>query len=142
MLRFKITRQQMQHINVFGCFDNFFRLLQIYIIYIIYILYKYITHVIHYISGHKWSTTHRVLKSHRSKMSVIYVIMKTMCPPSYHHNGFVATHAHHVPKCMSCQKAIVVITGRAHCFHDNIYSTLYILYILFFSDYPFLFWIF
>ena len=23
----------------------------------------------------------------------IYVIMKTMCPPSYHHNGFVATHA-------------------------------------------------
>ena len=24
-------------------------------------------------------------------------------------------------KCMSCHKAIVVITGRAHCFHDNIY---------------------
>ena len=23
----------------------------------------------------------------------IYVIMKTMCPPRYHHNGFVATHA-------------------------------------------------
>ena len=66
----------------------------------------------------------------------IYVIMKTMCPPGYHHNGFVATHAlghmmygshdvrltvHHVPKCMSCHKAIVVITGRAHCFHDYIY---------------------
>ena len=33
----------------------------------------------------------------------IYVIMKTMCPPGYNHNGFVATHAldatvHHVPK--------------------------------------------
>ena len=48
--------------------------------------------------------------------------MKTMCPPGYHHNGFVATHAlghitiHHVPKCMSCHKAIVVITGKAHCF--------------------------
>ena len=37
----------------------------------------------------------------------IYVIMKTMCPRGYHHNGFVATHAlghmmcptvHHVPK--------------------------------------------
>ena len=50
----------------------------------------------------------------------IYVIMKTMCPPGYHHNGFVATHAlgHMmygstllVP--MSCHKAIVVITGRA-----------------------------
>ena len=23
----------------------------------------------------------------------IYVIMKTMCPPGYHHNGFVATRA-------------------------------------------------
>ena len=23
----------------------------------------------------------------------IYVIMETMCPPGYHHNGFVATHA-------------------------------------------------
>ena len=22
----------------------------------------------------------------------IYVIMKTVCPPGYHHNGFVATH--------------------------------------------------
>ena len=27
---------------------------------------------------------------------------------------------HHVPKCMSCHKAIVGITGRAHCFHDNV----------------------
>ena len=33
-----------------------------------------------------------------------------MCPPGYHHNGFVA---HHVLKCMSCHKAIVVITGTA-----------------------------
>ena len=65
--------------------------------------------------------------------------MKTMRPPGYHHNGFVATHAlghmrctvwatvlatvHHVPKCMSCRKAIVVTTGRAHCFHDYIYIT-------------------
>ena len=23
----------------------------------------------------------------------IYAIMKTMCPPGYHHNGFVATYA-------------------------------------------------
>ena len=67
--------------------------------------------------------------------------MKTMCPPGYHHNGFVATHAlghmmygytwihdvHHVPKCMSCHKAIVVITGRAHCFHDFICITLVLL---------------
>ena len=46
--------------------------------------------------------------------------MKTMCPPGYHHNSFVATH---VSKCISCHKAIVVITGRAHCFHDYIYIT-------------------
>ena len=31
--------------------------------------------------------------------------------------------ANHVPKCMSCHKAIVVITGRAHCFRDCIYIT-------------------
>ena len=50
--------------------------------------------------------------------------MKTMRSPGYHHNGFVATHAlgH-----MNCHKAIVVITGRAHCFHDCIYITLILL---------------
>ena len=59
--------------------------------------------------------------------------MKTMCPPGYHHNGFVANHAlghmttvYHVPTCMSCHKAIVVITGRPHCFHDYIYIYIYI----------------
>ena len=53
----------------------------------------------------------------------IYAIMKAMCPPGYHHNGFVATHAlghmstscvrttvQHVTKCRSCHKAIVVIS--------------------------------
>ena len=51
----------------------------------------------------------------------IYAFMKTMCPPGYYHNGVVATHAlgH-----MSCHKEIVVITRRAHCFHDCIYITL------------------
>ena len=57
----------------------------------------------------------------------VYVIMKTICPPDYHHNGFVTTHAlgHmtyvHTYKCMSCHKAIVLITGSVHCFHVNIY---------------------
>ena len=37
--------------------------------------------------------THGVLKSHRSKMDLIYVIMKTMCSPGYYYNGFVATDA-------------------------------------------------
>ena len=44
----------------------------------------------------------------------LHVIMKTMCPPRYHH----------VPKCMSCHKAIVVITGRAHCILHVYYTHL------------------
>ena len=35
----------------------------------------------------------------------------------------VTAMCNHAPKCMSCYKAIVVITGRAHCFHDCIYIT-------------------
>ena len=74
----------------------------------------------------------------------IHVIMKTICyHPGCHHNYLVITTCwalfgslvhyqkcvtvHHVPKCMSCHKAIIVITGRAHCFHDNIYITLILL---------------
>ena len=59
--------------------------------------------------------------------------MKTISPPGYHQNGFAATDAlghmmyGYVPKCMSCHKAIVVINGRAHCFHDSIYITLILL---------------
>ena len=33
-----------------------------------------------------------MLKSHKSIIGVIYIIMKTICPPGYHGNGFVATH--------------------------------------------------
>ena len=64
----------------------------------------------------------------------MYAIMKTMCYPGYHQNDVVSTHAlrnmmymmnhasctqvHKLPKC------IVVITGRAHCFHDSIHIRL------------------
>ena len=34
---------------------------------------------------------------------------------------------YHVPKCISWHKATVVITGRSHCFHDNIYVILILL---------------
>ena len=34
---------------------------------------------------------------------------------------------HHVPKCISCHKASVVITGRAHYFHDYVYITVILL---------------
>ena len=55
-------------------------------------------------------------------------------PSPCYHNGSVATHVlehmmygcnivYHVPKCMSCHKAIVVISGREHCFRDCIYIT-------------------
>ena len=88
-------------------------------------LSKFLYGILHYlisiISGHKWSTTHRVLKSHRSKMSVIYMLAWKQCAIP------VITAIHHLPKCKSCHKAIVVITGRAHCFHDNIYITLILL---------------
>ena len=49
--------------------------------------------------------------------------------------GNSCTWAHDVqlPKCMSCHKATVVITGRAHCFRDCIfiYIDLYIVMYLF-----------
>ena len=46
---------------------------------------------------------------------------------------YICNHENNVPsrlspQCMSCHKAIVVITGRGHCFHDYIYIT-YILHI-------------
>ena len=45
--------------------------------------------------------------------------MKTMCPPGYHHDGFVVTHAlghmmygttvHHVPKYMCCPSTYMTL---------------------------------
>ena len=46
----------------------------------------------------------------------IYFIMRTMCPPGYHHNGFVATH---VPKCIYTYIYILYI-----------YTYIYISYII------------
>ena len=40
----------------------------------------------------------------------IHAIMKTMCPPSYHHNGFVATHA--VGRMMNSYTLLVPINQR------------------------------
>ena len=39
---------------------------------------------------------------------------------------YILYTVHHVLKCMSCHKAIVVITGRAHWFHDYIYIFIHI----------------
>ena len=84
----------------------------IYIIYIIYIIYKYIYYIYIYyiyISGHKWSTTHRVLKSHRNKISVIYMqswkqcslpVITTMALWQLIHLGTWCTwvHVHELPR--------------------------------------------
>ena len=55
--------------------------------------------------------------------------MKTMCPPGYLQNGFVATHAlgHMIPNSMSCHKTIVMITKTTNRFHDYIYIIMPIL---------------
>ena len=39
--------------------------------------------------------------------------------------AIIYTAVHHVPKCMSCHKTIVVITSRVHCFHDCMYIYVY-----------------
>ena len=60
-------------------------------------IYIYIMYI--YTSGQKWSTTTEC--SNLTEARWVYV--------------------RHVHKCMSCHKAIVVITRRAYCFHDWIY---------------------
>ena len=52
--------------------------------------------------------------------------MKIVCPPVYHLNGIVATHAlGHMGH----------MTGRAHCFHDCIYIYIYIYICLYIYTY-------
>ena len=46
----------------------------------------------------------------------IYVIIKTMCPPGYHHDSFVVTQMYELQ-----QSPVAIITDRAHCFRDYIY---------------------
>ena len=86
----------------------------IYIYIYIYILHRYIWHIyikyiyiyIYIINNFKWFTTHR----HTECSNLTEVRWASVG---------------HVPKSMSCHKAIVVITWRAHCFHDlyiNIYK--------------------
>ena len=53
----------------------------------------------------------------------IYEIMKTMCPPSYHHNGFVATYAlGHINRTLCAQ---VRELPRSYCgynWEDTLFS--------------------
>ena len=52
---------------------------------------------------------------------IYYAIMKTMCPPGYHHNGSVAAH---VPEHMIYTCAQVYELPQSHC-GDNREGTLF-----------------
>ena len=65
----------------------------------------------------------------------IYAIMKTMCPPGYHHNGFLATPAlghmmnnvatvHHVPKYIIFHR-VILVTTRPHIIFMIAYIYIY-----------------
>ena len=60
---------------------------------------------------------HRGLKSRRISKKQdernIYVIMKIMCSPSYHHNGFMAAHALEHVMYVLCPRAL-------HCFYNTV----------------------
>ena len=67
--------------------------------------------------------THRAQISGKQDERNIYEIMKTMCPPGYHHNGFVATDAlGHMMNRKSC--AQVHELPQSHC-GDNREGTLF-----------------
>ena len=62
----------------------------------------------------------------------IYIYIYTYTIYTYIHTYIhIYTWEHNVrlPKWMSCHKVIVVITGRAHCFHDYMYMYIYNTYI-------------
>ena len=93
------------------------------LMYILYMLY-YICYNILYILYIYIYIMHIYVRSYVDVIfSNLYAIIKTMCSPGYHHNSFVATHVfgHMMPRCSSCHKVILVITGKAHCLKDCIY---------------------
>ena len=81
---------------------------------------------------HKWSQaiydTQSAEISQKQDERNIHVIMKTMCPPGYHHNGFVATHAlgHMMYGLYKCPSACAQVheLPQSHC-GDNREGTLF-----------------
>ena len=66
-----------------------------------------------------------MVKSHISEMGAIYKCnQKTMHPPGYHYNSFVATHAHYVRFAMVVYKYIYIYTH----IYIYIYIHIYIIY--------------
>ena len=58
-----------------------------------------------------------------SLMTTYVMLLAWLVEHSLVHWYHQCVTVHHVLKCMSCNKAIVVITRRANCFHDCIYIT-------------------
>ena len=71
-----------RNIYIYIYINNIYIYTYIILYYIIYIhthIYMYYILYIRYISSHKWSTTRRVLKSYRNKMSIIYMLSWKQC---------------------------------------------------------------
>ena len=54
-------------------------------------------------------------------LNLHHVLVPAICNCNEAHWYQQCVNLHHVSKCISCHKAVMVITGRAHCFHDCIY---------------------
>ena len=74
------------------------------------------------ISGQMRSTTHTECSSLKY---ALFSLLRTLLVPWYQQCATV----YHVPKCMSCHKAIVVITLRVHCFHSYIYVYVHLAFV-------------
>ena len=79
----------------------------------------------HYTSQNTLNLKERSTKILKTlKYIYIYIYILYIIYLSIYLSIYLYTHTyitvHHVAKCMSCHKAIVMITGKAHCFHDYI----------------------
>ena len=100
-LKYGILASVGKQYNVFEAIDILVD--SLYSICIVYDIYRkcVCVYIYIYISGHKWSTRHRVLKSHRSKMRVIYTcyhennVPSQLSPQWLYGNS--CTWAHDVP---------------------------------------------
>ena len=76
-------------------------------------------HILYYVHLASVRFEHSVCRG--SIMTIYVMLLAELVEYSLAHWYQPVITMHDVPKCMSYHKAIVVITGRAHCFHDNIY---------------------
>ena len=88
-------------------------------------LYIYI-YIYIYTTGHKWSTTHRVFKSHKSKMGVIYMQSWKQCTLLVITSGFVATHA--LGNMMYSYTLLVPMNQRVHNKQSKEHNTCWALF--------------